>query len=80
MNVYVIMMSKGLKEALTVLIVTHVTQVERVKSSVCGFYATLHTEYCYFFCYSCRMGRKCQILCTILCIQGLSPLPGGKAI
>ena len=38
--------SKGSKEALTVLIVTHVTQVERVESSVCGFYATLHTEYC----------------------------------
>ena len=38
--------SKGLKEALTVLIVSHVTQVERVKSGVCSFYATLHTEYC----------------------------------
>ena len=36
------MMSKGSKEALTVLIVTHVTQVERVKSGVCSFYATLH--------------------------------------
>ena len=34
-------MSKGLKEALTVLIVTH---VERVESGVCGFYATLYTE------------------------------------
>ena len=44
MHVCVKMMSKGLKEALTVLIVTHVTQVERVKSSVCGFYTTLHTE------------------------------------
>ena len=42
-SVYV---SKGLKETLTVLIVTHVTQVVRVKSGVCGFYATLHTEYC----------------------------------
>ena len=38
--------SKGLKEALTVLIVTHVTQVKRVESGVCCFYATLHTEYC----------------------------------
>ena len=37
---------KGSKEALTVLTVTHVTQVERVESDVCGFYATLHTEYC----------------------------------
>ena len=37
---------KGSKEALTVLIVTHVTQVKRVESGVCGFYATLYTEYC----------------------------------
>ena len=44
MHVCVKMMSKGSKEALTVLIVTHVTQVERVESGVCGFYATLHTE------------------------------------
>ena len=32
---------KGLKEALTVLIVTH---VERVESGVCCFYTTLYTE------------------------------------
>ena len=38
------MMSKGSKEALTVLIVTHVTQVERVESGVCSFYTTLYTE------------------------------------
>ena len=44
MHVYVKMMSKGSKEALTVLIVTHVTQVERVKSGVCGFYTTLYTQ------------------------------------
>ena len=44
MHVCVKMMSKGSKEALTVLIVTHITQVERVESGVCGFYATLHTE------------------------------------
>ena len=31
-------MSKGSKEALTVLIVTHVTHVERVESGVCGLY------------------------------------------
>ena len=62
---------KGLEEALTVSIVTHVTQVKRVKSGVCSFYTTLHTEYCYSFCYSCRKGQKCQILCTVLCIQGL---------
>ena len=44
MHVCVKMMSKGLKEALTVLIVTHVTQVKRVENGVCSFYATLHTE------------------------------------
>ena len=38
------MMSKGSKVALTVLIVTHVTQVERVKSGVGSFYTTLYTE------------------------------------
>ena len=38
--------SKGSEEALTVLIFTHVTQVERVKSGVCSFYTTLHTDYC----------------------------------
>ena len=59
MHVCVKMMSKGLKEALTVLIVTHVTQVERVESGVCGFYATLHTEL--LNCYSCRKGRKCTL-------------------
>ena len=37
MVVCVKMMSKGSKEALTVLIVTHVTHVERVKSGVCGY-------------------------------------------
>ena len=63
MHVCVKMMSKGSKEALTVLIVTHVTQVERVESGVCSFYATLHTEHCYSICYSCQKGRKCQILC-----------------
>ena len=52
MHVCVKMKSKGSKEALTVLIVSHVSEVERVKSGVCGFYATLHTEYCY----SCRKG------------------------
>ena len=44
MQICVKMMLKWLKEALTVLIVTHVIQVERVKSGVCNFYATLHTE------------------------------------
>ena len=35
------MMSKGLKETLTILNVTH---VKRVDSGVCCFYATLYTE------------------------------------
>ena len=38
-----------------------------VESGVCGFYTTLHTEYCY----SCQ---RCQRLLYLL------PLPGGKAI
>ena len=44
MHVCVKMMLKGSKEPLTVLIVTHVTQVERVESGVCGSYTTLYTE------------------------------------
>ena len=44
MHVCVKMMSKRSKQSLTILIVTHVTQVKRVKSGVCGFYATLYTE------------------------------------
>ena len=43
MHVCVKMMLKGSKEALRVLIVTHVTQVERVESGVCGSYRTLYT-------------------------------------
>ena len=39
-----LLMSKGSKEALTVLIVTHVTQVERVESGVCGSYTTPYAE------------------------------------
>ena len=37
------MISKGSKEAFTVLIVTHVTHVKRVESGVCGLY----TQYRY---------------------------------
>ena len=48
MVVYVKMMSKGSKEDLTVLIVTHVIHVERVKSSICGLY----TQYRYIQCYA----------------------------
>ena len=40
----ILLMSKGSKEALTVLIITHVTHVERVESSICDFYTTLYTE------------------------------------
>ena len=46
--------------------------VRGVKSGVCGFYTTLHTEYCY----SCQ---RCQRLLYSV-YSGLSPLPGGKAI
>ena len=70
MHVCVKMMSKGSKEALTVLIVT---QVERVESGVCGFYATLHTELLNLLLMS--KGSKVYSV-----YSGLSPLPGGKAI
>ena len=46
------MMSKGSKEALTVLIVTHATHVKGVKRSLNSFN-----------CYSCQKGRKIT-LCT----------------
>ena len=57
MVVCVKMMPKGSKEALTVLIVTHVTHAERVKSGVCG----LCTQYRYIQCYvkSCRKIMLC---------------------
>ena len=51
------MMSKGSKEALTVLIVTHVTHVERVESGVCGLY----TQYRYIQCYVERVKRLCYV-------------------
>ena len=70
MHVCVKMMSKGSKEALTVLIVIHVTQVE---SGVCSFYATLHTELLNLLLMS--KGSKVYSV-----YSGLSPLPGGKAI
>ena len=44
MHVCVKMMLKGSKEALIVLIVTHVTQVERVESGVCGSYTTPYAD------------------------------------
>ena len=53
-------MSKGSKEALTVLIVTlvtHVTHVERVESGVCGLY----TQYRYIQCYIKRVKRLCYV-------------------
>ena len=58
-------MLKGSKEALTVLIVTHVTHVEAVESSVCGFYTTLYTEKCYSS-YSCQKGQKCTLYKVVL--------------
>ena len=73
MHVCVKMMLKGSKEALAVLIVTHVTQVERVKSGVCSFYATLHTELLNLLLMS--KGSKVYSV-----YSGLSSLPGGKAI
>ena len=57
MVVCVKMMSKGSKEALTVLIITHVTHVKRVKSGVFGLY----TQYRYIECYVERVERLCYV-------------------
>ena len=63
-----LLMSKGSKEALTVLIVTHVTHVERVErslnSSNCyscqkGQKITLCTQYRYIQCYVERVEKLC---------------------
>ena len=53
----ILLMSKGLKEAFTVLIVIHVTHVERVESGVCGLY----TQYRYIQCYVKRVKRLCNV-------------------
>ena len=50
-------MSKGSKEALTVLIVTHATHVERVESSVC----CLCTQYRCIKYYVERVKRLCYV-------------------
>ena len=47
----ILLMSKGSKEALTVLIVTYATHVERVESGVCGLCA----QYRYIQCYVERL-------------------------
>ena len=46
-----------MEKALTVLIVTHVTHVERVKSDLCG----LCTQYRYIQCYVERVERLCHV-------------------
>ena len=53
----ILLMSKGSKEALTVLIVTYVTHVERVKSGVHG----LCTQYKYIQCYVEMVKRLCYV-------------------
>ena len=60
------MMSKGLKEALAVLIVAHVTHVERVKSGNCVFNVTLYTGQCYSS-YSCLKSQKCTLYKVASC-------------
>ena len=53
----ILLMSKGSKEALTFLIVTYVSHVERVESGVCG----LSTQYRYIQCYVERVKRLCYV-------------------
>ena len=52
-----LLMSKGSKEDLTVLIVTYVTHVKRVESGVCG----LCTQYRYIQCYVKKVKRLCYV-------------------
>ena len=53
----ILLTSKGSKEALTVLIVTHATHVERVKSGACG----LCTQYRHIKYYVERVKRLCYV-------------------
>ena len=50
-------MSKGSKEAVTVLIITHVSHVKRVESGVCS----LCTQYRYIQCYVERVKSLCYV-------------------
>ena len=53
----ILLMSKGSKKTLTVLIISHVTYVERVQSAVCGLY----TQCRYIQCYVERVERLCCV-------------------
>ena len=66
------MMSKGLKEALIVLIVTHFTHVKRVESGVCG----LCTQYRYIQCYVKRVERV-KRLCYVHNIDTFNAMSKG---
>ena len=73
-------MTKGSKQALTVLIVTHVTQVERVKSGVCGF--LYNTAYRVLLLNLLLMSKGSKVLNTMYCTlyTGTLAPPKGKAI
>ena len=67
------MMLKGSKEALTVLTVTHVAHIERVESDVLQL---LHNT----VCIQSNVTHLTHVkrVESVLCIQGLSPLQGGR--
>ena len=50
--------------------------VEDLEDGVCSFYATLHTEYCYSSHSCLKMSKMPNTI--VLCIQGPSPLQGGR--
>ena len=50
--------------------------VEDIKDGVCSCYATLHTE---SITHLTHVEGVKDVKYYVLCIQGLSPLPGGKA-
>ena len=68
---------EGVERSLTSLIVTHVTQLQRVESDVCSFYATLHTEYCLLNLLLMSKGLKVS---NTLYTGASRPCQEGKAI
>ena len=65
------MMSKGSKEALTILIVTHVAHVEGVERSLNISSQLLHS------CYSCRKGLKEAL--TVLIVTHVTHVESGQS-
>ena len=70
-------MSKGSKQALTVLIVTHVTQVEKSKVVFAAFAQHCIQSTVTHLTHVKRVEMRCE---NSTLYTGLSPLQGGKTI